>query len=227
MEPRSVKGERIGAAVIDYVIYNIITSFIAVISLIFVDMDSIANSIFLGNQINLGTEFITYTLVISIISLFIGMILYAFIPYANNGKTLGKSLVRIKAVTEDFGENPSLKAHLLRAIMLWGAYIQTPLVVIGYFSFWGFTISNSLVSVGSFVVVLVSFIMILSNDKGLHDMISSTRVVHVDYNPNKDFVEAATRVKDWADIESEDEADPFDVDPDKYKEKKKDDDFDW
>ena len=229
MQQKSVKGERIGAAVIDYVIYNIVTTIASAASLLFIDFEDFINSAFGVGSTGFSSEFITFTIILSVVGLVLGIVLYVVIPYKNDGKTLGKSLVRIKAVTDEFGENPSLKTHFVRAIMLWGAYIQTPLAVLGYFSFWGFTIINSLVSIGIFVVILVSFIMILSNERGLHDLIAGTRVVATNFNPNQDFVEASTRVKDWAHVETDDEADNFDLDPDEYKEnsKKKDDDFDW
>ncbi|MFU8786514.1 MAG: RDD family protein [Candidatus Izemoplasmataceae bacterium] len=207
----NVKGERVIAAVLDSIFVGLI---VAIPTLI------ISVSIGLGNQQGviswnpfvdeMPQELFWYTFAITIIGVLIGILYYVLIPTINKGQTLGKAILSIKVINE-VGENPSFKIHFIRAISIWSDYLAVPLLGLYFVSFVTYTVVSSLVGVVIFFIILISLIMVITDQKsqGLHDRLANTFVVDKRYNPNLEMVEAAVRAKEWADIDQVDEDDPF------------------
>ena len=98
--------------------------------------------------------------------------------YLNKGKTLGKTLFKIK-VTED-GRSPSIKAIVLRGIFIYGVLSSLyNIIFVNIFDVKKFSVGYSIVSYIESIFVIVSGFMVLyrKDKRGLHDMIAKTMVV--------------------------------------------------
>ena len=175
---KSIKGERIGAAIIDYMIFSFVSSIPAVALIPLVGFESFLTWLLSSEFTVVPDNFVLYTILNAVAALIIGLILYAIIPTKNNGQTLGKMMLKIRAVTLD-NQNPSLSVHALRAIMLWSAYVNLPLLVFLSFDYFTATVIMSGASFLTGALVLVSVIMILANQdgRGLHDNLTKTQVI--------------------------------------------------
>lgn len=223
---KKVSGERIVAALVDYVAIYIMGLIISFIPMIFLGFDGFIDMLFgsaLEPSVGAGEMpegFIIYTMITVYAQVVLGLVYFVVVPRLWNGQTVGKKLLKLKAINE-YGENPSLWQHFVRAIQNWTTYYTALIgwvIMINYLAF-------TLLSIGSFLVsilFLISFIMLLAREdgRGIHDMISGTYVIKADENLDKDFVETTAQMGDW--IEVEDQDDQWD----KKKEEKSDED-DW
>jgi len=144
-------------------------------------------------------------LLVSVISeTMIGVLYFVYVPFKVNGQTLGKKIMGIKAIDE-FGNNPSFKQHFVRAIQNWTSYVSALTFFIIYISVVAFTIISGVLGTIVFVVLIVSCLMVLSREdsRGVHDLMTDTRVVKADIDLNKEFVEKTTQMSDWAEVVGE------------------------
>ena len=207
---KKVTGERIVAAIIDSIIVGIIVAIFSFVAALVTGYGSeIANlftNAFAGTE-TATTEIMTkeqiyFTVASTVIEFIIGWIFFVHIPYKMNGQTLGKKLMRIRAINE-FGENPTYKQHIVRAIQNWSAYLSLPIV----FSLLVNVILGSILAViAGFIttpLVIVSIILILAREdgKGLHDLMAGTNVVLAAVNIEDEFIEKTTRMADWAEVD--------------------------
>ncbi|GEM_PF-675713 len=225
---QQVKGERTVALIVDYIILQIIL-FILMLPITLLTIGGQYTFITIGVGMDPAGEdlmsFVIFTLVVAVVSFIVGFIYFAIVPWRMNGRTLGKALLSVKVIDE-FGVNPSLKTHALRAIAIWDLYIGIPAAFLALAGFWAYTIVSTLIGFIWFIVMLVAFIMIMArgDERGLHDLIAGTYVVDVRYEADKELVEAATKAGDWADIEGlEDDADDF-IDEDEVEQARTNDD---
>ncbi|PAT02621.1 hypothetical protein CI105_01300 [Candidatus Izimaplasma bacterium ZiA1] len=207
---KKVTGERIVAAIIDSIIVGIIVAVFSFIAALITGYGSeIANlftNAFAGTETS-TTEFMTkdqinFTVASTIIEFAIGWIFFVHIPYKMNGQTLGKKLMRIRAINE-FGENPSYKQHIIRAIQNWSAYLSLPIV---FFLLVNVILGSVLAVIAGLIttpLVIVSIILIIAREdgKGLHDLIASTNVVLATVNVEDEFIKKTTRMADWAEVD--------------------------
>jgi uncharacterized RDD family membrane protein YckC len=150
-------------------------------------------------------EFGNFIYISSVIGLLLSIIYFVYMPFKMEGQTLGKKLMKLKAVNE-YGENPSFIQHFFRAIQNWTVYYTALIgwvIVINYLVF-------SVISMFSIVVsgvFLVSFIMMLAREdgRGLHDLLTGTYVVKTDENLNKEFAETTAQMGDWVEVEDKDD----------------------
>lgn len=207
----NVKGERIIAAVLDSIFVSLIVGIPTLILTLTTDIgggDEFATWNPFVDQMPQGL--LWYTATITIIGVAIGILYFVFIPTINKGMTIGKAILSIKVINE-MGENPGFKTHLVRAIQIWSDYLAVPLLALYLVSFIAYTVISTIVGLVMFVIIIISLIMVITDQKsqGLHDKIANTYVVDKRYNPNMEMVEAAVKAKEWADIDQVDEDDPF------------------
>jgi uncharacterized RDD family membrane protein YckC len=215
---KKVTGERIVAAIIDSIIVGIISSIPPMVFMFKDGFDAFVNqyteSIISGTG-DLSSYGNMYFIVSIVGGLIIGYLYFAYMPYKMNGQTLGKKLMSIKAIDE-FGNNPSLKQHSIRAVQIWDVYasaIALPLLLVSITTY--SLVSGGLSSIAG-LLTFVAFVMILSKDngQGLHDSIAGTYVVKSDIDLDKEFVEKTTQMSEWAEV---------DYNMDKEEQNKKDD----
>jgi uncharacterized RDD family membrane protein YckC len=223
MKFKKVSGERVLAALLDYVFMYIIGLIVSIVPIIFIGFDSFIDSLFSTTAAATGEmsqEFILYTAITVYSGVVAGIIYFVVVPWKWNGQTIGKRIIKIKAVNE-YGENPSFMQHFFRAIQNWTVYYSALITWVIFVNYWTFTIL-SLLSLIVSLIFLISFILILAREdgRGIHDMLTGTYVIKADENLDKDFVEATSQMGDWIEVEDADD-DGF------MEEKKKDDEWDF
>ncbi len=215
---KKVSGERFVAAMIDGIIVSIVSSIPVVIYLVAEGFESFINYYIDGGGMYEGeTWYLTFMLIAVVVETVIGVLYFVYMPYKMNGQTLGKKIMKIKAI-DLFGNNPSFKQHFIRAIQNWSVYASAVTFFIIYIDIMVFSVVSG--AVGSIVglIAFISYIMILAKEdgRGLHDVWTDTRVVREDIDLNKEFVEKTTQMGEWATVvgeegKSEDEDDPWKI----------------
>jgi len=210
---KNVKGERTVAAILDYIFFSIVMALSSLVTLPFFGFEAIMNDP-AGGFFNFEAT-IPYTVANIVIGLVLGFIYYVYVPYAKDGKTFGKMILRVKAI-DDLGRNPSLKMHAIRAIMLWEYYISVPLLLVLLAGFFPFMVVLSLSQTLLIIITIIALIMYLAREdsRGLHDLIAGTYIVDERYDADAEVIEAAAKAEDWATIEDSDD-DDFMADYDK------------
>ena len=206
---RRVVGERIVAAIIDAIIVGIIVAGFSFVAALVTGYGSEIMNIFSEPTTGTGTTTevmtanqINFTIASTIIEFIIGWIFFVHIPYKMNGQTLGKKLMKIRAINE-FGENPSYKQHIIRAIQNWSIYLSLPIVFLLLVNVFLGGILAVIVGLVSTPLVIVSIILLLAREdgKGLHDLVAHTNVVHATVNIEDEFIKKTTRMADWAEVD--------------------------
>lgn len=203
MEYKKVPGERIVAAIIDYIFVQIITVIFGLIPVIILGFDATAE-LFIGslNESNgmiegdLAIAFVLF----SYVTILGSIIWLVIMPRFMNGQTVGKKIMKIKAINQ-YGDNPSLWQHFIRSAQNWPNYYLAIIV-------WLMTVDYMLYTVASFfsffiqIAVFVTLIMFLArrDGRGFHDLISGTYVVGVDDNGDRKFAEATAQMSEWAEV---------------------------
>lgn len=206
---KSIKGERFVAGLLDSILVGIIAFIPSIIIGFFFGLDDLVSMIMsdiVPSEAVIETEIENFTVIFTIATMVsstvVGLIYFVWVPFKWNGQTLCKKMMKIKAIDE-FGNNPTFKMHLLRAVQNWGAYvgiILLPIIFIDYFT-------HSLISggIGSLIslITFVSYVLILarSDGRGLHDLMTNTFVVHESVDMNQEFVEKTTQMGDWAEVD--------------------------
>ncbi|MFP4077520.1 MAG: RDD family protein [Candidatus Izemoplasmataceae bacterium] len=175
----SVKGQRLVAAIVDYLIFQLFAFIAGLVLIPFIGIDAIIEaslSVLEGGEAN--EDFIQFTVITTLFSIVIGVFYYGVIPAKKKGQTIGKMFFHIKAIDEQ-GDNPSLAGHLKRAIMLYSLYLGTPALLLIPTDYDAYASTNSLLSFLTSGAVLVSLILLAtrSDARGLHDMIAKSYVV--------------------------------------------------
>lgn len=201
---KKVTGERIVAALIDAFVSTVLVS-IPTAYFMFKDgfeafitnySESIYDTTSTGDY---GTTFIVASIVGSLI---IGVLYFAVVPAKWNGQTLGKKIMSIKVIDE-FGNNPGLGKHIIRAIQVWDAYVGLIVLPVIFVNAITYSLVSGLIGTLVSLVVFVSFIMMLSKDngQGIHDSMAGTFVVKTNIDMEKEFIEKATALGDWAEVD--------------------------
>lgn len=140
------------------------------------DVNSINNE----EVINITYDMSKYGLSIEIINLVVTVLYFVVFQYLNNGKTLGKTLMKIKVVSKD---SKKIKFYqiLLRSLII--NSILSSFVLILILSFCSksiYLLSSRYIQFIDMTLVFVSIIMILfrQDGRGLHDIIASTEVIY-------------------------------------------------
>jgi|LGVF01.2.fsa_nt_gb uncharacterized RDD family membrane protein YckC len=215
---KKVSGERFVAAMIDSIIVSIAASVPVVIYLLAEGFESFVNYYIDGGGMYQGEDwYLTFMLIAVVVETVIGVLYFVYMPYKMNGQTLGKKIMKIKAI-DLFGNNPSFKQHFIRAIQNWSVYATALTFFIIYIDVMVFSVVTGAVSSIIGLIAFVSYIMILAKEdgRGLHDTWTDTRVVREDIDLNKEFVEKTTQMGEWATVvgeegKAEDEDDPWKI----------------
>jgi len=187
MKNTPVKGERLIAAVLDYIFLIVFQIIPSIILIMMVDINELLDW-FLDAALTVPPQdFIYFTIGSSISAVIIGLFLYVLIPTYKNGQTLGKMIMKVKVVDEG-GNNPKMRTHFVRAIEMWGNFLSLPFVFLLPISYYTATGITSMISTGAFIALLVAFIMILSSpdERGIHDKIAKTYVIHAGETLNQE-----------------------------------------
>lgn len=202
---KRVNGERFVAAILDGIVVSIVGMIPIIIYLFTAGWASISEYMVDGGGF-LEDEgwYNTFMLIAVLTETIIGVVYFVYMPFKMNGQTLGKRLMKIKAIDE-FGNNPSLKQHFIRAIQNWGTYVTALTFFIFYINVTAYSlISGGLAGIVG-ILAFISYLMILIKEdgRGIHDLITETRVVKSDVDLNKMFVEKTTQMGEWAEVVGE------------------------
>lgn len=182
VERKGVRGARIGAAIIDMIIVFFISSIVRLI---------MSTAIFF-NGVASRTVYQSFTLYNFLLMLVFYFLYHTFIPYLAKGKTLGKMMVGIKVISNDFNK-AKFYQYFLRNIFLFETLILSGYqVFISYSRGYSFynpigLFGSSLVGLLSILINLIIMIMILTTEeeRGFHDLIAGTLVVSKDFDLDK------------------------------------------
>ena len=206
---KKVSGERVVAALVDYVVMYGLGLVIAVLPMLFVGFDNFIDML-IGSSFETTGDvmpegMIIYTMITVYVGFLVGVIYFVIIPWKMNGQTFGKKMLKLKAINE-YGENPNLWQHFLRAIQNWSVYFSALIGWIVLIDYLVFSII-SLLSLVVSVVFLISFIMMLAREdgRGLHDMLAGTFVISTNENLDREFAEATAQMGDWVEVEDKDD----------------------
>jgi|GEM_PF-6600387 len=144
------------------------------------------------------------------IALIVGLVLYVYIPYTKDGKTIGKILMRIRAI-DAYGRPPSLAQHFIRAIALYWEYVYMILLLLLLIDFEVFMLAEAFAAILYTAILIISAAMIIGDrySRGLHDILAKTYVVDENYDPNLDEEGNPTTIRNWAFKETKDRDDDF------------------
>ena len=212
---KKVSGERFVASIIDGIIVSMVGSIPVLIYLLAEGWETLFDYYVDGSQAyEVESWYLTFMLIAVVVETIVGILYFVYLPYKMNGQTLGKKIMKIKAIDE-FGNNPSFKQHFVRAIQNWSVYATALTFFIIYIDLIVFSIVTSAVTSIVGLVAFASYIMILAKEdgRGLHDLWTDTRVVNMDVDINKEFVEKTTQMSDWATVVGEEGTDEKEDDP--------------
>ncbi len=203
---------RILAAGIDLIILNFIVMISQVFYRPFDFFDDGISEVSTLNTLNPLTDIEPSTIIISVfVMLLVGIILYVYVPYQKEGKTIGKMLMRIKAIDAN-GNPPNLGQHFLRAIMIYEFYLYVLIVWLVFIDMEVFILAEvTVLSITTLAIFFSLSMIIFSPDgAGFHDLLARTYVVDENYDPVLEKEVDPTQVnKDWAFEETEDKEDDF------------------
>jgi uncharacterized RDD family membrane protein YckC len=199
---KKVPLERFIAAIIDSIIISIISSVPAVFFYASRGFDQFINYLTestIAETVQSDTiNFLVFTTFYQLIIIFIWFVV---IPARSNGQTVGKKILKIKAIDE-FGKNPTLMQHFKRSVQNWSAYASAPFVFLLYVNIILFSVISGVLGfiVGALVFAAYVMLLIREDGRGLHDLWADTRVVKVDYDIDKEFVEKTALMGEWANV---------------------------
>lgn len=206
---KKVSGERVVAALIDYIAMYILGLVVAIVPMLFIGFDNFLD-MFIGSAFEatgdvVSEDLILYTMITTYAGVLIGVIYFVLIPWRMNGQTIGKKIMKLKAINE-YGENPNLWQHFIRAVQNWNTYFTALIGWIIAVNYLLYSVTSIFVFVVS-IAFLVSFIMMLAREdgRGLHDMIAGTYVVSCNENLDKEFAETTAQMGDWVEVEDKDD----------------------
>ena len=107
--------------------------------------------------------------------------LFTIVPFISKGQTIGKIIMKAKVVNED-GSNISLNSIILRALLI--NFLIYPFITIPLIYFIKpnlyFFISIFLTIIEFFIVIFTVFMVLYRHDKkGLHDILTKTKVIKI------------------------------------------------
>ncbi len=200
MNTPSIKGKRIGAAIIDIIFIIFILFFSSIIS-----------SLIFFSTYRYNHNYTLISIIYAIIPLGIIFIYYTVFPYITKGCTLGKLIIGVKVTNLNYNR-PTFLQLTFRNIFFFEALLFYVCTLSNRLMF-GFII-YFLIFLINFGLTLTIFIMILSTqeERGLHDFIAKTYVVDKHFDIHKvTQTNAIERTQmDWAIFDDEDEVpNPF------------------
>lgn len=129
---------------------------------------------------NVTYDMSKYGLSVSVINLVVTFLYFVVFQYMNNGKTVGKMLMKIKVVSKD-RKKLKFDQILLRAIIINSILSSLILVIVLAFASKSvYLLSSRYIQFVDMTLVFASIIMILfkADGRGLHDIIGRTEVIY-------------------------------------------------
>ena len=199
-----VTGKRVLAFIIDMVIISFVVNIFSNIKLLnpYVDKyNETSNELFTYVIQNGYTDLISksekvekyiydlsyYGIYLSIINLIVVFLYFVCFQYFNKGKTLGKSIFNIKIISND-NKKLKFKQILIRSIIVNSIFTSLlSIIMIIVFKDNNYNTYTSLIEMLDMGLIFLCFGFMLYREdgRGLHDLISNTKVVSNDYEINK------------------------------------------
>ncbi len=120
----------------------------------------------------------------SIIETTIGLLLtvgyFIVFQYMNKGQTIGKRLLKIRVVDNDTGKPPTITKGFIRTIIVFNiisSFVSS--ILINYLSKSTYISSYIIITEIEYLLVTISilFIIFRKDGRGIHDLISNTKVI--------------------------------------------------
>jgi len=203
---QSIKGKRIGAAIIDLIIVGVgigIVSIILSIMTFSIGYTTMEPNTIKPNNQYIYKNFYLIQILNTVIPLLIWFIYYTVFPYFTKGRTLSKLMFGIKVVSLDY-QKPSFIQLLFRNIFfIQFLFLNGTILILSLAGAYGLSLFlNFLGYVIVFGLDLTILIMIIATEegRGFHDYIAKTYVVDKNFDIDKlSQVNALERSQmDWA-----------------------------
>lgn len=130
------------------------------------------------NYVDINQDMLKESLYTNLIQGFLIIGYFIILPVCNNGQTLGKKLFKIKIVS-DKGEL-DYNQLIIRTLIVDGlGYLILSMALLYILPSFAYFITTSILSLVESVVTIISVAMIIKNDnrKGIHDILSGTKVI--------------------------------------------------
>lgn len=194
-----MKSEKLPRRLIAYAIDMLIFAAIALIVTSFIkesnnvkvlnlEMNSI-NELALNHDIKISTYLTRYAsimqeldkekVLINVLNCIFIMVYFVFIPYFFEGRTIGKKIMKLKVVRRD-GELLMLNDLVIRNLIINGlGFLLISLCMLYVVPSIAYLILTILLGILQIIVVFISVFMVIyrHDHRGLHDIISDTKVV--------------------------------------------------
>lgn len=134
---------------------------------------------YLDKYSNLTYQYQKENWVLSLVSVSLSLIYYVVFAWYNKGQTIAKKLMNIKVVDNKTGNKPSFIQMFLRNMIIYSLLSSIVMLVLLFvgskifvYTYIGFAIIELL-----FVILTVMFVLYRKDKRGLHDMMSGTKVI--------------------------------------------------
>lgn len=134
---------------------------------------------YLDKYSNLTYQYQKENWVLSLVSVSLSLIYYVVFAWYNKGQTIAKKLMNIKVVDNKTGNKPSFIQMFLRNMVIYSLLSGIVMLVLLFvsskifvYTYIGFAIIELL-----FVILTVMFVLYRKDKRGLHDMMSGTKVI--------------------------------------------------
>lgn len=117
----------------------------------------------------------------NVMNVILVIIFFVFIPFLNNGSTLGKKVMKLKIVDKE-GNKPNMNILIIRSLIFNSlGYLLITLAAIFIVKDYNYFILTIILSIIELLLVIISIFMILyrSDKRGVHDFIAGTKVVKI------------------------------------------------
>ena len=135
--------------------------------------------VYLDKYSNLTYQYQKENWVLSLVSVSLSLIYYVVFAWYNKGQTIAKKLMNIKVVDNKTGNNPSFIQMFLRNMVIYSLLSGIVMLVLLFvsgkivvYTYIGFAIIELL-----FVILTVMFVLYRKDKRGLHDIMSGTKVI--------------------------------------------------
>ena len=135
--------------------------------------------VYLDKYSNLTYQYQKENWVLSLVSVSLSLIYYVVFSWYNKGQTIAKKLMNIKVVDNKTGNKPSFIQMFLRNMVIYSLLSGIVMLVLLFvsskifvYTYIGFAIIELL-----FVILTVMFVLYRKDKRGLHDMMSGTKVI--------------------------------------------------
>lgn len=135
--------------------------------------------VYLDKYSNLTYQYQKENWVLTLVSVSLSLIYYVVFAWYNKGQTIAKKLMNIKVVDNKTGNKPSFIQMFLRNMVIYSLLSGIVMLVLLFvsskifvYTYIGFAIIELL-----FVILTVMFVLYRKDKRGLHDMMSWTKVI--------------------------------------------------